>query len=93
MTRSVLIDKVAEKAEGLTRKQTEIVLETIFDGVKEALSKGEKVEIRGFGNFRLKQRKPRKARNPKTGAIVDVPFKKVLHFKVGKALRDALNEK
>ncbi|MCL5023610.1 MAG: integration host factor subunit beta [Nitrospirae bacterium] len=91
MTKSVLIDKVAERVEGLTRKQTEIIVETVFDGIKEALAKGEKIEIRGFGNFRLKQRKPRKARNPKTGEGVDVPAKRVLHFKVGKALRDALN--
>jgi integration host factor beta subunit len=91
MTKSVLIDKVSEKVEGLTRKQTEIIVDTVFDGIKEALSKGEKIEIRGFGNFRLKQRRPRKARNPKTGESVDVPSKRVLHFKVGKALRDALN--
>lgn len=93
MTKSVLIDKVAERADGLTRKQTEIVLETVLDSIKDALSKGEKVEIRGFGNFRLKLRRPHRARNPKTGESVEVPFKKALHFKVGKALRDALNEK
>ncbi len=91
MTKSALIDKVAEKVEGLTRKQTEIIVETVFDGIKDALAKGEKIEIRGFGNFRLKQRRPRRARNPKTGEGVDVPSKRVLHFKVGKALKDALN--
>ncbi len=91
MTRSVLVDKVAEKVEGLTRKQTEIVIETIFDSIKETLQKGDKVEIRGFGNFRLKSRNARKARNPKTGESVDVPAKKVLHFKVGKELKELLN--
>ena len=91
MTKSALIDKVAEKVEGLTRKQTEIIVDTVFEGIKDALTKGEKIEIRGFGNFRLKQRRPRKARNPKTGEGVDVPSKRVLHFKVGKALKDALN--
>ncbi|HBG92733.1 MAG: integration host factor subunit beta [Nitrospirae bacterium RIFOXYB2_FULL_43_5] len=91
MTRSVLVDKVSEKVEGLTRKQTEIVMETVFDSIKEALQRGEKIEIRGFGNFRLKTRNPRKARNPKTGESVDVPSKKVLHFKVGKELRELLN--
>lgn len=91
MTKSILIDKVAEKVEGLTRKQTEIIVDTVFDGIKDALSRGEKIEIRGFGNFRLKERRPRKARNPKTGDSVDVPQKRVLHFKVGKALRDSLN--
>jgi integration host factor subunit beta len=91
MTKSALIDKVAEKVEGLTRKQTEIIVDTVFDGIKDSLAKGEKIEIRGFGNFRLKQRRPRRARNPKTGEGVDVPSKRVLHFKVGKALKDALN--
>lgn len=91
MTKSVLIDKVAERTEGLTRKQTEIIVDTVFDSIKESLSRGEKIEIRGFGNFRLKLRRPRKARNPKTGESVDVPSKRVLYFKVGKALRDALN--
>jgi integration host factor subunit beta len=91
MTKSALIDRVTEKAEGLTRKQTEIVVDTVFDSIKDALAKGDKIEIRGFGNFRLKQRKPRKARNPKTGESVDVPAKRVLFFKVGKALKESLN--
>jgi integration host factor subunit beta len=55
------------------------------------LGKGEKIELRGFGNFKLKTRNPRKARNPRTGESVDVPAKKVLHFKPGKELRDMLN--
>jgi integration host factor subunit beta len=93
MTKSVLIEKVAEKVEGLTRNQTEIVVETVFESIKKALVNGEKIEIRGFGNFRLKNRKPRKARNPKTGESVEVPGKKVLYFKVGKALKEALNNK
>ena len=91
MTKSALIEKVAERVEGLTWNQTEIVVETIFESMKEALAKGEKIEIRGFGNFRLKQRMPRKARNPRTGESVDVPPKMVLKFRVGKALKDALN--
>jgi len=91
MTRSELIEKISEKSEGLTLKQTEIVIDTVFDSIKDALQKGEKVEIRGFGNFRLKERGPRKARNPKTGEPVDVPGKKAIRFKVGKALREALN--
>lgn len=93
MTKSVLIEKVAERIGSLTRKQTEFVVDTVFDSIKEALIKGEKIEIRGFGNFKLKQRKPRMARNPKTGEKVEVPAKKVLHFKVGKALREAMNPK
>lgn len=93
MTKSVLIEKVAERIGSLTRKQTEFVVDTVFDSIKEALIKGEKIEIRGFGNFKLKQRKPRMARNPKTGEKVEVPAKRVLHFKVGKALREAMNPK
>jgi len=92
MTKSVLIEKVAEKVEGLTRNQTEIVVETVFESIKKALMNSEKIEIRGFGNFRLKTRNPRKARNPKTGETVEVPGKKVLYFKVGKALKEALNQ-
>lgn len=93
MTKSVLIEKVSERVGSLTRKQTEIVVETVFDSIKEALVRGEKIEIRGFGNFKLKHRKPRKARNPKTGEKVDVPAKRVLHFKAGKALRESMNSK
>ncbi|MEW6067249.1 MAG: HU family DNA-binding protein [Nitrospirota bacterium] len=91
MTKSVLIEKVAEKVDTLTTKQTEIVVETVFESIKDALARGEKVEIRGFGNFKLKNRRPRKARNPKTGEEVEVPQKKALYFKVGKALREAMN--
>jgi integration host factor beta subunit len=92
MTKSVLIEKVAEKVEGLTRNQTEIVVDTVFDSIKKSLMSGDKIEIRGFGNFRLKTRNPRKARNPKTGESVEVPGKKVLYFKVGKALKEELNK-
>ena len=93
MTKSALIEKVSEKVSSLTRKQTEIVVETVFKSIKESLIRGDKIEIRGFGNFKLKDRRPRKARNPKTGEKVDVPEKRVLHFKVGKALREAMNAK
>ncbi len=91
MTKSVLIEKVAEQIEGLTRNQTEIVVDTVFDSIKHALLTGDKIEIRGFGNFRLKTRGPRKARNPKTGESVEVKGKKVLYFKVGKGLKESLN--
>ena len=93
MTKSVLIEKISEKVGGLTIKQTEIVVETVFDTMKEALVKGDKIEIRGFGNFRLKNRRPRIARNPKTGEKVEVAGKRVLHFKAGKGLREAMNSK
>ncbi|MBI4654838.1 MAG: integration host factor subunit beta [Nitrospirae bacterium] len=93
MTKSVLIEKITEKVKdiNLSRKQTEIVVETVFDSIKSSLANGEKVEIRGFGNFRLRQRKPRKARNPKTGESVEVPAKRVPFFKVGKELKEMVN--
>ncbi len=93
MTKSVLIERVAEKIGNLTRRQTEIVVDTVFESIKEAVIRGEKIEIRGFGNFKPKNRRPRRARNPKTGERVEVPAKRVLHFKVGKALREAINQK
>jgi integration host factor subunit beta len=91
MTRSVLIEKVTERLEGLTKKQVETIISTIFDGMKDALARGEKIEIRGFGNFRLKQRNAKTARNPRTGEKVQVPAKRVLHFKIGKPFHNALN--
>ena len=91
MTKSTLIEKISEKVDGLSKKQTEVVIETIFESIKETLSKGGKVEIRGFGNFRLRSRNARKARNPKTGEAVEVPPKKVPYFKVGKELREMVN--
>jgi integration host factor beta subunit len=91
MTKSVLIEKVTEKVEGLTKKQVEAIINTVFDGMKDALARGEKIEIRGFGNFRLKQRDGKVARNPKTGEKVQVPAKKALHFKIGKPFHHALN--
>lgn len=93
MTRSVLIEKVTERLEGLTKKQVETIINTIFGGMRDALARGEKIEIRGFGNFRLKQRNAKTARNPRTGEKVQVPAKQVLHFKVGKPFHNALNEK
>lgn len=92
MTRSALIEKVTERVEGLTKKQVETIINTIFDGMKEALARGEKIEIRGFGNFRLKQRNAKTARNPRTGEKVQVPAKRVLHFKIGKPFHNALNK-
>ena len=91
MTKSKLINMIADKAPGLTRVQTEIIVEVFFKSIMDALGRGEKVEIRGFGNFRLKDRAARKARNPKTGEQVEVAAKRVLHFKMGKELREMIN--
>lgn len=93
MTKSVLIEKVTERVKALTKKQVGTIINVIFNGMKNAITQDEKIEIRGFGNFRLKQRNAKVARNPKTGENVQVPPKKVLHFKIGKPLHDALNKK
>ena len=93
MTKSALIEKVTEKAGGLTKKQVETIANVIFEGMKEALAKGEKIEIRGFGNFRIRHRNAKIARNPRSGEKVQVPPKKVLHFKIGKSFHDSLNKK
>jgi integration host factor beta subunit len=91
MTRSELIEKIAEKCSGFTKRQVEIMFDTVMDSIKDALKNGERVEIRGFGNFTVKIREPRIARNPKTGQSVNVPMKRTVHFKVGKELMDMMN--
>jgi len=93
MTKSVLIEKVTERVENLTKKQVETIINIIFDGLKDALANGGKIEVRGFGNFRLKERKAKMARNPRTGETVQVPSKRVVHFKIGKPFHLALNNK
>jgi integration host factor subunit beta len=75
----------------LTKKHSELIVETVFRSIIEALQRGEKIELRGFGSFRLRQREPRKGRNPKTGDKVDVPPKKVPYFKPGKELKELIN--
>ncbi len=76
MTKAELVDKIAEKKPGLTRKQVEVVVNTVLDGIKDALSREDKVEIRGFGSFRIRHRRAKEGRNPKTGETVSVPPKK-----------------
>ena len=91
MTKADLIDEVSRLAE-LTRKDSEVIVETIFDSVVRSLRAGDKIEIRGFGSFRTRQRRPRVGRNPKTGERVDVPAKKIPFFKPSKELKDLVNE-
>src|SRR5213079_1555732 len=90
MTKADLIDEVS-KLSNLTKKETENIVNTIFDNITDALAKGDKVELRGFGSFRIRHRNSRKGRNPKTGSSVDVPQKRVPFFKVGKRLRELVN--
>jgi integration host factor subunit beta len=90
MTKADLVEEVTQLGD-LTRRDGEVIVDTIFDSVIHALKSGEKIEIRGFGSFRIRQRKPRIGRNPKTGAKVDVPAKRVPYFKPSKELRDLVN--
>ncbi|HLF86977.1 MAG TPA: integration host factor subunit beta [Nitrospiria bacterium] len=88
MTKADMIEKISEKVHNLTARETEIIVNSIFDSIKDSLARGDKVEIRGFGSFRLRDRKMRVGRNPKTGAQVNVPAKKVPFFKAGKELKE-----
>ena len=86
MTKADLIVELAKIA-SLTKKESETIVDTIFDRITDALTKGDKVELRGFGSFRIRRRRARRGRNPKTGISLSVPAKKVPFFKVGKRLR------
>ena len=90
MTKADLIDNVA-RAVQMSRKDSEIIVETIFESVVKSLRTGDKVEIRGFGSFRTRQRRPRIGRNPKTGTRVEVPAKTIPYFKPSKELKDLVN--
>ncbi len=91
MTKAELIEEVAVKVKGFTKRQTEIIINGILDGIKETLARGDKIEIRGFGSFRLRNRRTREGRNPKTGATVQVPAKRVPFFKAGKELKELVD--
>lgn len=90
MTKADLVDEVA-KVSNLTKKETELIVNTVFDNIAAALSRAEKVELRGFGSFRVRRRNSRRGRNPKTGSSVSVPEKRVPFFKVGKRLKELVN--
>lgn len=91
MTKADLVEEVSRVSD-LTKKDAELIVETVFQNVIRALHAGEKVELRGFGSFRLRKREPRQGRNPKTGDRVDVPPKHVPYFKPGKELKDLINQ-
>ena len=90
MTKADLIEEVSRGVE-MTRKDSEVIVEAIFDSIVRSLRAGDKIEIRGFGSFRTRQRNARTGRNPKTGERVDVPAKRVPFFKPSKELRDSVN--
>ena len=87
MTKRDLIDEVLKQFSRFSRRDAEVMVNTVFDSMTVALTRGERIEIRGFGSFVVKQRQAREGRNPKTGAVVPVEAKRVPFFKVGKELR------
>ncbi|HKK06448.1 MAG TPA: integration host factor subunit beta [Gammaproteobacteria bacterium] len=92
MTKSELIDILAHKQSQLAYKDVELAIKTMLEHMAQALSSGERIEIRGFGSFSLHYRPPRIGRNPKTGDSVSLAAKYVPHFKPGKELRERVNE-
>ena len=91
MTKADLINLISEKAD-ITRVKAETVVNTVFDSIVEALIKGDRIEIRGFGSFVNRSYDAYKGRNPRTGEVIDVKKKKLPFFKVGKELKDYIND-
>jgi len=91
MTKSELVEKIMESNGILNRKESELVVNIIFDSMAKALKDGDKVEIRGFGSFTVRERDAREARNPKNGEIVKISAKRTPFFKTGKELKERVN--
>ena len=91
MTKSELIERIAELQPQLSTKDVELAVKTIIEQMSQSLASGERIEIRGFGSFSLHYRAPRKGRNPKTGDAVELEGKSVPHFKPGKEMRERVN--
>ena len=92
MTKSELIERIAEQQEQLSIKDIELAVKMMLEYMSQVLATGDRIEIRGFGSFSLHFREPRTGRNPKTGDSVRLPGKYVPHFKPGKELRDRVND-
>ena len=90
MTKSELVSKLSERTD-LTQQVAKVIVDTIFDGMKESLVRGERIEIRGFGSFRVRDYRGYRGRNPKKGHLVDVSPKKLPFFKAGKILKQKIN--
>ncbi len=90
MTKAELVEEVSQAAE-LTKKDAERLVELVFESIIETLNQGEKIELRGFGSFRVRERGARRGRNPKTGDPVDIPAKRVPYFRPGKDLKEMIN--
>lgn len=92
MTKSELIEAVASKVTAFSRKDVEVIVDTVFKSMSDSLATGEKVEIRGFGSFKIKKREGRQGRNPKSGENIFIDPKRVPFFKAGKEIRERINK-
>ncbi len=90
MTKSDLVERIAEKLD-ITKKEAEAVVNVVFRSIVDAIKREEKVELRGFGCFKVKTKRARKGRNPRTGEEIDIPPKRVPYFKPGKDMKEAVN--
>ena len=93
MTKAELVEIVYEKVGGLSKKEAQDIVEAIFDTMKEILKGGEKIKISGFGNFILRDKRPRKGRNPQTGDDIQITARRVLTFRPSQILKAFINEK
>jgi integration host factor subunit beta len=93
MTRSDLVEELAARFSQLTQRDAEYAVKAILDAMNDALARGHRIEIRGFGSFSVTHRAPRMGRNPRSGESVAIPEKRVPHFKPGKALRQAVDQR
>ncbi|MEJ5375873.1 MAG: integration host factor subunit beta [bacterium] len=93
MTKSELIETLAQRVNGITTKVAEVVVNTVFQSMKDALVRGDRIEIRGFGSIKVKNYASYTGRNPKTGQSIKVPAKKLPFFKVGKELKERVDMK
>ena len=92
MKKSDLVRKVAERCDGVSSRDAELVVNTLFSSMTEALGNGERIDIRGFGNFEVRERKAKEGRNPKTGEKIKVKAKRVPFFKPGRDLKERVND-
>jgi len=92
MTKSELIEAVSQEVNSFSKKDVEIIVDSLFASMSESLSRGEKVEIRGFGSFKIKEREGRQGRNPKSGENIYIEAKRVPFFKAGKEIRERINK-
>ena len=90
MTKSELIESIASQHPNMTKKNIEFIINSVFKSIKDSLQKGDKVEIRGFGSFKIREKNSKVGRNPKTGSKVNKTKKKVPYFKPGKEIKESL---